>query len=112
MVNPRRFDPVSLRIYAAVFESGSLTAGAAAFGISLAAASKRISELEHDAGARLFERGASLLRLLGTAANTLGRPLKVGVQVRSFDAMCRKIALGIGVLPLSAAALAAALPQL
>ena len=40
MVNPRRFDPVSLRIYAAVFESGSLTTGAAAFGISLAAASK------------------------------------------------------------------------
>ena len=252
MINPRRFDPVSLRVYAAVFESGSLTAGAAAFGISLAAASKRISELEHDAGTRLFvrgkrgvrptaagetlyrhalrllgdleglavamgdyrdgveahvrlwantsavngflpaalktwltghpntkldleealsdaviravsggaadlgifsdnmpaaglatavcnidelvlllprghplaakkrvrfaaaveydfiglERGASLLRLIGTAANTLGRPLKVRVQVRSFDAMCRMIALGIGigVLPLSAAA--------
>ena len=108
MVNPRRFDPVSLRIYAAVFESCSLTAGAAAFGISLAAATKRISDLEHDAGTRLFERsksgvrptaagetlyghpltakkrGASLLRLLGTAADTLGRPLKVWVQVRSF----------------------------
>ena len=65
MVNPRRFDPVSLRIYAAVFESGSLTAGAAAFGISLAAASKQISDLEHDAGARLFERGG---QHAGTAA--------------------------------------------
>ena len=251
VINPRRFDPVSLRVYAAVFESGSLTAGAAAFGISLAATSKRVGDLEHDAGTLLFERsksgvrptaagetlyrhalrllgdleglavamgdyregveahvrlwantsavngflpaalqtwlgahpatkldleealsdaviravssgaadlgifsdnipaaglvttvcnidelvlllprghpltakkrvrfaaaleydfiglerGASLLRLLGTAAHTLGRPLKVRVQVRSFDAMCRMIALGIGigVLPLSAA---------
>lgn len=251
MINPRRFDPVSLRIFLAVVERGSLTAGAAAFGISLAAASKRVAELEADAGTRLLlrskkgvrataagealhrhalrllseferlavamgdyregvaghvrlwantsavngflpaalktwmvahphtkldleealsdavilavaggtadlgifsdnmpagalatavcnedelvvllprghplaakrrvrfadtldydyiglERGASLLRMLGSAAATLGQPLKMRVQVRSFDAVCRFIALGmgIGVLPRAAA---------
>ena len=52
-----------------------------------------------------LERSASLQRLLGSAAETLGGTLKVRVQVRSFDAMCRMVALGIGigVLPRAAA---------
>jgi DNA-binding transcriptional LysR family regulator len=251
MVNLGRFDLVSLRVFSAVVETGSLTAGAMRFGISLAAASKRMVELERDLGAPLLtrakkgatptpagqtlyrhvqrligdlesmalamndyghgveshvrlwvntsavngflpgalkayiaahpatkidleealsdavvravasgaadlgifsdnipaagletvacdtdqlvlllprkhvlatrkrvrfseamdydfiglERSASLLRLLGSAADTLGRPLKVRVQVRSFDAMCHMIAMGIGigVLPRAAA---------
>lgn len=52
-----------------------------------------------------LERSSSLLRLLGAEAAALGRSLKVRVQVRSFDAMCRMIArgIGIGVLPDTAA---------
>lgn len=57
MINLNRFDLVSLRLFAAVVETGSLTAGAARFGISLAAASKRVVELERDVGTALLSRG-------------------------------------------------------
>ena len=57
MINLNRFDLVSLRLFVAVVDAGSLTAGADRFGISLAAASKRISELEQHCGSALLQRG-------------------------------------------------------
>ena len=57
MINLNRFDLVSLRVYVAVIETGSLTAGAARFAISLAAASKRVVNLERDVGSILLTRG-------------------------------------------------------
>jgi DNA-binding transcriptional LysR family regulator len=56
MINLNRFDLVSLRVLVAVIETGSLTAGAERFGISLAAASRRVVDLEQDVGTRLLER--------------------------------------------------------
>ena len=56
-MNLNRLDMVSLRLFVAVADAGSLTAGADRFGISLAAASKRIAELEHHCGIALFQRG-------------------------------------------------------
>ena len=56
MISLNRFDLVTLRLYVAVVDAGSLTAGAGRFGISLAAASKRIAELEHHCGAPLLLR--------------------------------------------------------
>jgi DNA-binding transcriptional LysR family regulator len=56
MINPGRFDLVSLRVFVAVVEAGSLTAGAERFGISLAAASKRMVELERGTRVQLLER--------------------------------------------------------
>lgn len=56
MVNLNRFDLVSLRLFVAVVEAGSLTAGADRFGISLAAASRRIAELEHHCAKALLQR--------------------------------------------------------
>lgn len=57
MINLNRFDLVSLRLFVAVVDAGSLTAGADRFGISLAAASKRIGEFEQHCGATLLQRG-------------------------------------------------------
>ena len=57
MVNLNRFDLVSLRLFATVVDVGTLTAGAERFGISLAAASRRISELEHHCAKELLQRG-------------------------------------------------------
>ena len=57
MVNLNRFDFASLRLYVAVVDAGSLTAGANHFGISLPAASKRIAELEQHCGMPLLQRG-------------------------------------------------------
>jgi DNA-binding transcriptional LysR family regulator len=56
MINLSRFDLVSLRLFVAVVDAGSLTAGAERFGISLAAASKRIAELEQHCGVSLLQR--------------------------------------------------------
>jgi DNA-binding transcriptional LysR family regulator len=51
-----------------------------------------------------LNRGSSLLELISRAAEQAGSPLRLRVQVRSFDAMCQMIDanLGIGVLPLAA----------
>ncbi len=53
-----------------------------------------------------LNRGSSLLGTIGNAAQEAGFPLRLRVQVRSFDAMCEMITanLGIGVLPLGACA--------
>lgn len=51
-------------------------------------------------------RATSLMRQVAVSADALGRPLRMRVQVRSFDAMCRMVAAGVGiaVLPRAGAA--------
>jgi DNA-binding transcriptional LysR family regulator len=51
-----------------------------------------------------LNRGSALLKLTSHAASEAGQPMRMRVQVRSFDAMCQMIAagLGVGVLPLAA----------
>ena len=51
-----------------------------------------------------LNRGSSLLELISREAQQRNRPLRLRVQVRSFDAMTQMISagLGIGVLPLAA----------
>ncbi len=70
-VNLSRFDLASLRLFVATLDSGSLTAGAARFGISLAAASKRIAELESHVGLSLLARSKR-----GVAATPAGQTLQ------------------------------------
>ena len=55
-INLARFDLTSLRLYVAAVHEGSLTAGAERLDLSLAAASKRIAELEAHVGTPLLER--------------------------------------------------------
>ena len=68
MINLNRFDLVSLRLFVAAVDAGSLTAGAEHFGISLAAASRRIAELEHHCGKALLQRSQR-----GVTATTEGQ---------------------------------------
>lgn len=53
-----------------------------------------------------LNRGSSLLELTSRSAEKLGKPMRLRIQVRSYDAMCQMIAvnLGIGVLPHQACA--------
>ncbi|MBI0433301.1 LysR substrate-binding domain-containing protein [Roseomonas sp. KE0001] len=51
------FDLTDLRLFRAVAEAGSITAGAARSHLALAAASARIRGMEEQAGLRLLERG-------------------------------------------------------
>lgn len=55
-INLGRFDLGSLRLFLMTVEAGSLTAGADRYGISLAAASKRMAELEAHVGHPLLAR--------------------------------------------------------
>ena len=72
MISLNRFDLVTLRLFVAVVDAGSLTAGAERFGISLAAASKRVAELEHHCGAPLLLRSKRGVRAT-PAGQTLHR---------------------------------------
>jgi DNA-binding transcriptional LysR family regulator len=53
-----------------------------------------------------LNRGSSLLELTSRSAERLGKPMRLRIQVRSYDAMCQMIGvnLGIGVLPIQACA--------
>ena len=55
-INLNRFDLMTLRLFVAAVDGGSLSAGARRFGISAAAASKRIAELEAHVGTQLLVR--------------------------------------------------------
>lgn len=55
-MNLNRFDLITLRLFVYAVHEGSLTAAAVRVGISLAAASKRIAELENHLGMRLLFR--------------------------------------------------------
>lgn len=55
-INLNRFDLTTLRLYVAAVQGGSLTAGAVRLDLSLAAASKRIAELEAHVGVPLLAR--------------------------------------------------------
>ncbi len=70
-INLHRFDLVTLRLFVAAADSGSLTAGAERVDLSLAAASKRIAELEAHIGAPLLERSPR-----GVAPTEAGRALR------------------------------------
>lgn len=51
--------------------------------------------LEHDFVG--MNRSTSLMRQVSTAASAIGRALRIRVQVRSFDAMCRMVSAGLGI---------------
>ena len=67
-MNLNRLDLVSLRLYVAAVEGGSLTAGARTFGISVPAASKRIADLGASIGTLLLERGKQGVRPTGAGS--------------------------------------------
>ena len=71
-----RIDPFDLRLFAAVVETGSITAGARLIHLSLAAASSRLQGLEHAIGAPLLirsKRGVTLTDAGRTMLQHAGR---------------------------------------
>ena len=57
-INPARIDFVTLKLFCAVAQSGSITKGAHECSLALSAASRRISELEDTVGISLLDRSA------------------------------------------------------
>ncbi|MGE0061567.1 MAG: LysR substrate-binding domain-containing protein [Xanthobacteraceae bacterium] len=56
-----------------------------------------------------IDRASAIQRFLSKKANSVGRPLRLRVQLRSFDAVCRMVEnnVGVGVVPLTTARWAA-----
>lgn len=79
-----RIDPFDLRLFAAVAEAGTITAGAQAVHLSLAAASTRLQGLEHALGAALMRRAKTGITLTD-AGRTLLR--HAGRLQREFEAL-------------------------
>ena len=79
-INLNRFDLVTLRLFVAAVQDGSLTAGAERLGVSLAAASKRMAELESHVGTPLLARSKRGVR--PTAAGQILLPHAVEMVAR------------------------------
>ena len=55
-INPARVDFVTLKLFCAIVQSGSITKGASSCNLALSAASRRISEFEETIGISLLDR--------------------------------------------------------
>jgi len=58
LLNPARIDFVTLKLFCAVAQSGSITKGASECSLALSAASRRISDLEEAVGLTLLDRSS------------------------------------------------------
>ncbi|QHE83678.1 LysR family transcriptional regulator [Hydrogenophaga sp. BPS33] len=79
-----RIDPFDLRLFAAVVEHGSITAGARHIHLSLAAASTRLQQLEHAVGAALLLRSKQGVRTTDAGRTLL---LHAGRLQRDMEAL-------------------------
>ncbi|MES2184352.1 MAG: LysR family transcriptional regulator [Pseudomonadota bacterium] len=86
-----RLDPVSLRLFVAVMEEGTIAAAAAREHLAAAAVSRRLSELEQALDAPLFQRSnkgtqatAAAHTLLGLARGVLHGLDDIGEQMAGF----------------------------
>lgn len=80
-MNANHFDLTSLRIFVAVAQSGSISAGAHAASLSIAAVSKRVAELESLTGSSLFVRLPSGVQLTPAGHALLHHALQVQQSV-------------------------------
>lgn len=75
------FDLIDLRLFVAVADAGSITAGAADSALSLAAASARLRQLEGQAGVALLERGRRGVQLTPAGRALLRHARQIGGDV-------------------------------
>ncbi|MDJ0390120.1 LysR family transcriptional regulator [Roseomonas sp. E05] len=107
-------DLTDLRLFLAILEEGSITAGAARVNLALAAASTRIRGLEARAGVTLLERGRRGVRPTPAGLALLHHARAVQAQVARLEAELKDHAGGVrGMvrLPANGAACAEFLPE-
>lgn len=109
-----RFDLTDLRLFLAVVEHGSLTRGAQALHLSLAAVSDRISGMESALGAALLVRTRRGVHSTAAGAALTHHARRILEQVEHMRGDLRRYGVGLkGRIPLlsNTAALAGVLPQ-
>ena len=86
LINPSRIDFVTLRLYCAVAQSGSITKGAAQCHLALSAASRRLADFEAATRAQLLERSAQGVKLTPAGHVALQHALRLFQGFELFSA--------------------------
>lgn len=94
LINPARVDFVTLRLFCAVAQIGSLTKGAEACGLAVSAASRRIAEFEDSAGTQLLERSAKGVTLTPAGHLALQHALRLFQGFEQFSSEIRDYSQG------------------
>jgi DNA-binding transcriptional LysR family regulator len=93
--NLSRFDFVTLRLFCAVAQSGSITQGAQTCHLALSAASRRLSEFEAATGTALLERSKKGVLLTPAGHLTLQHCLRLFQGLEQFHSALSDYAQGI-----------------
>lgn len=80
-MNPNHIDLTSLRVFVAVAQAGSISGGALAANLSIAAVSKRVAELETVVGTLLFRRTSAGISLMPAGHSLLHHALQIQQDV-------------------------------
>jgi molybdate transport repressor ModE-like protein len=95
-MNPHyRIDPFDLRLFAAVAEGGTITAGARAVHLSLAAASERLQGLERAVGAALMQRAKTGITLTDAGRTLLRHAGRLQREMEALHASMAAHAHGV-----------------
>lgn len=94
-VNPHHVDLTSLRVFVAVAQSGSISAAAEAISLSIAAVSKRITDLEAVVGTLLFRRTSSGMELSPAGHSLLQHALQIQQGVERMAQHMGEFASGV-----------------
>ena len=93
--NLSRFDFVTLRLFCAVAQSGSITKGAEACHLALSAASRRLSDFESATGSQLLERSKKGVQLTPAGHLTLQHCLRLFQGLERFHSELSDYSQGI-----------------
>ena len=94
-INPARVDFVTLRLFCAVAQSGSITKGAEACHLALSAASRRLSDFEAATGSSLLERSAQGITLTPAGHVALQHALRLFQGFEQFSSELREYSAGV-----------------
>ncbi|WP_353431916.1 LysR family transcriptional regulator [Polynucleobacter sp. MWH-UH23A] len=94
-INPARVDFVTLKLFCAIAQSGSITKGANECSLALSAASRRISELEETVGLALLDRSAKGVTLTQAGHAVMQHALRLFQGFEQFSNELGEYAKGI-----------------
>jgi molybdate transport repressor ModE-like protein len=94
-INPARVDFVTLKLFCAIAQSGSITKGANECSLALSAASRRISELEETVGLALLERSAKGVTLTQAGHAVMQHALRLFQGFEQFSNELGEYAKGV-----------------
>lgn len=94
LINPARVDFVTLRLFCAVAQMGSVTRGAQSCSLAVSAASRRLADFENAAGTRLFDRTSRGVKLTPAGHLAMQHALRLFQGFEQFSSEMRDYTKG------------------